>query len=129
VFDLCMHHIGRLYEPIVLDVEKGRVVEISGGPEARILRDYLAVYGDENAYMCPAEASVGINAKAVIRGIQREDKNIMGTMHFGLGTNIDVGGSIRSKIHMDGVILHPTLYVDGVKRIENGNFLVPIERE
>ena len=48
-------------------------------------------------------------------------------MHFGLGTNVDVGGSIMSKIHMDGVILEPTLYVDGVKRIEHGRFLVPIE--
>ncbi len=85
---------------------------------ARVLRDYLDQYGDENAYMCPAEASVGINAKALIRGIQREDKNVMGTMHFGLGTNIDVGGSIRSKIHMDGVILEPTLYVDGEMRMQ-----------
>ena len=77
--------------------------------------------------MCPAEASVGVNAKAMVRGIQREDKNIMGTMHFGLGTNVDVGGSIFSKIHMDGVILDPTLYVDGDKRIDNGRFLGPIE--
>jgi 2,5-dihydroxypyridine 5,6-dioxygenase len=77
--------------------------------------------------MFPAEASVGVNAKAIIRGIQREDKNIIGTMHFGLGTNIDVGGSVKSKIHMDGVILEPTLYVDGAKRIDSGKFLVPIE--
>jgi len=77
--------------------------------------------------MCPAEASIGINAKAVVRGIQREDKNIMGTMHFGLGTNVDVGGSIKSCIHMDGVILRPTLYVDGVKKIDAGRFLSPIE--
>jgi 2,5-dihydroxypyridine 5,6-dioxygenase len=48
-------------------------------------------------------------------------------MHFGLGTNIDVGGTIMSNIHMDGVILEPTLYVDGEKRIEHGRFLVPIE--
>jgi hypothetical protein len=34
-----------------------------------------------------------------------------------------------SKIHMDGVVLEPTLYVDGVKRIEDGKFLVPIESE
>jgi len=127
VIDLTMHHIGRLWSPIELTVEKGRVVKIEGGADARILRDYLAVYGDENAYMCPAEASVGVNAKAIVRGIQREDKNILGSMHFGLGTNIDVGGSIRSKIHMDGVILEPTLYVDGVKRIDEGRFLVPIE--
>ena len=95
--------------------------------DARILQDYLKEYGDENAYMCPAEASVGVNARALVRGIQREDKNILGSMHFGLGTNIDVGGSVKSKIHMDGVILQPTLYVDGKMRMESGRFLVPIE--
>jgi 2,5-dihydroxypyridine 5,6-dioxygenase len=129
VIDLTMHHLGRLASPIELTVEHGRVVKIDGGADARILRDYLREYGDDNAYMCPAEASVGVNAKAVVRGIQREDKNIMGTMHFGLGTNIDVGGSVRSKIHMDGVILEPTLYVDGVKRIHHGCISVPIEGE
>jgi len=30
---------------------------------------------------------------------------------------------------MDGVILHPTLYVDGVKRIDEGKILVEIEKE
>jgi hypothetical protein len=28
---------------------------------------------------------------------------------------------------MDGVILHPTLYVDDVKKIDDGKILVPIE--
>ena len=32
-----------------------------------------------------------------------------------------------SKIHMDGVILEPTLYVDGVIKIDNGRFLSSIE--
>jgi 2,5-dihydroxypyridine 5,6-dioxygenase len=127
VIELTMHHLGRLYTPIELTVEKGSITKIDGGAEARILRDYLQEYGDENAYMCPAEASVGVNSKAVVRGVQREDKNILGSMHFGLGTNIDVGGSVKSKIHMDGVILEPTLYVDGVMKIERGRFLVPIE--
>jgi hypothetical protein len=129
VIDLTMHHLDRLSSPIELTVKDGRVIAIEGGADARILRDYLETYGDPNAYMCPAEASVGVNAKALIRGCQREDKNMIGTMHFGLGTNIDVGGSIFSKIHMDGVILEPTLFVDGVKRIEHGRFLVPIEGE
>lgn len=128
VIDLCMHHIGRVHTPIELAVEHGRVVAIDGGAEARILRDLLAAYGDDNAYMCPAEASVGVNAKAVIRGVQREDKNILGSMHFGLGTNIDVGGSVQSRIHMDGVVLAPTLYVDGERKLEDGRFLVPIEQ-
>jgi hypothetical protein len=127
VIDLTMHHLGRLQSPIELIVENGYITRIEGGADARILRDYLKQYGDENAYMCPAEASVGVNAKAVVRGIQREDKNILGSMHFGLGTNIDVGGSVKSKIHMDGVILEPTLYVDDEMRMDFGSFLVPIE--
>lgn len=128
VFDLCIHQIGRIYDPIVLDIENSKIVNISGGTEAHVLRQYLETYGDENAFFCPAEASIGVNAKAVVRGVQREDKNILGSMHFGIGTNIDVGGRILSNIHMDGVILHPTLYVDGVKRIEDGRFLVALDR-
>jgi 2,5-dihydroxypyridine 5,6-dioxygenase len=126
VIDLTMHHLGRLHNPITLDIVDGRVVDITGGAEARVLRDHLDRWGDENATMCPAEASVGINRKAVVRGNQREDKNIFGSMHFGLGTNADVGGTIHSAIHMDGVVLAPTLVVDGVRTIENGRFLVPV---
>jgi 2,5-dihydroxypyridine 5,6-dioxygenase len=48
-------------------------------------------------------------------------------MHFGLGTNVDVGGSILSNIHMDGVILESTLYVDDEMRIEDGRFLRQVE--
>lgn len=127
VIDLCMHQLGRLSSPIELTVEKGRIVSIDGGADAFTLRNYLATYGDENAYVCPAEASVGINSKALIRGVQREDKNILGSMHFGLGTNVDVGGTILSNIHMDGVILEPTLYVDGDMRMKSGKFLRPID--
>jgi hypothetical protein len=127
VIDLCMHQLGRLAGPIELTVDNGRIVKIDGGADAFTLRNYLARYGDENAYICPAEASVGINSKAVVRGVQREDKNIMGSMHFGLGTNVDVGGTITSNIHIDGVILEPTLYVDGEIRIKDGAFLLPVE--
>jgi len=93
------------------------------------LRNYLEKFGDENATICPAEASIGINSKAMVRGVQREDKNILGSIHFGIGTNVDVGGTIYSNIHMDGVILEPTLYVDGEMRMEHGRFLRPVEGE
>jgi len=127
VIDLTMHHLGRLHEPITILVKDGRIASISGGADAKTLRDYLHEYGDENASMFPTEASVGLNPQALIRGCQREDKNILGAMHFGLGTNIDVGGKILSNIHMDGVILEPTVVVDGVAKIRDGKFLVPID--
>jgi len=128
VIDLTMHHIGRVHEPIALAVKEGRIVSIDGGADAKTLRDYLEQYGDENAYMFPTEASVGLNPRCIIRGCQREDKNILGSMHFGLGTNIDVGGKVLSNVHMDGVILEPTVYVDGMEKIRAGKFLIPIDR-
>lgn len=128
VIDLTMHHLGRITSPIELEIENGRIVHIGGGPDAKRLRDHLDRYGDENAWMFPTEASVGLNKQAMIVGSQREDKNIFGAMHFGLGTNSDVGGTVDSNLHMDGVILQPTLFVDGVKKIENGQFLVPLDR-
>jgi len=128
VIDLCMHQLGRLASPIELTVKDGKITNIDGGADAHTLRNYLETYGDENAYMCPAEASVGINSKALVRGVQREDKNILGSMHFGLGTNVDVGGTIMSNIHMDGVLLEPSLYVDGDLRIEHGRFMRPVDR-
>lgn len=128
VIDTTMHHLGRVHDPITLVIKEGRITDIRGGTDAWRLREHLRKHGDENAYMFPTEASVGINPKAMIVGSQREDKNILGAMHFGLGTNSDVGGTVESNLHMDGVILQPTLYVDGVKKIERGEFLVPIDR-
>ncbi|MDG4798368.1 hypothetical protein [Micromonospora sp. WMMD1082] len=129
VIDLTMHHLGRIDHPITLKVREGRIVDVTGGSDAKRLRDHLENYGDDNAYQFPTEASVGLNRRARIVGSQREDKNILGAMHFGLGTNSDVGGTVHSNLHMDGVVLQPTLYVDGEKRIDNGRFLVPLDRE
>jgi len=126
VIDLSMHHLGRLHSPIELTVRDGRITAIDGGADAKTLRDYLATYGDDNATQFPTEASIGINRQARVTGIQREDKNIFGSMHFGLGTNIDVGGTVRSNLHMDGVMLAPTVTVDGEVRIRDGEFLVSL---
>ncbi len=126
VIDLTMHHLGRLKSPIELTVKDGRITSIDGGADAWTLQRYLDAYGDENATMFPTEASIGINREARVIGVQREDKNILGAIHFGLGTNIDVGGTVRSRIHMDGVGLQPTIAVDGDEKIREGKFLVSL---
>lgn len=129
VVDTTMHHLGRLEAPVTLVIKEGRIRDIRGGADAKRLRDHLERHGDESAYMCPTEASIGLNPNAMVTGEQREDKNILGSMHFGLGTNSDVGGTVQSLLHMDGVVLQPTMYVDGVKRIDRGRILVPLDRD
>lgn len=129
VIDTTMHFLGQIDVPIELTIKDGRIVDIRGGRDAWRLRRHLEDYGDDNASLFPTEASVGLNKKAKIVGSQREDKNIYGAMHFGLGTNADVGGTVHSNLHMDGVVLQPSLYVDGVQKIDDGGFLVPLDRE
>ncbi|WP_373893556.1 aminopeptidase [Virgibacillus natechei] len=126
VVDISMHQLGLLKEPVSLDISKGRIQNIDGGYQARLLEEYLEEFGDENAYLMPTEASIGINRSTRITGVQREDKNFFGSIHFGLGTNADVGGTIKSKLHMDGVILQPTVIVDSETKIERGRFLVDL---
>lgn len=126
VVDTALHYIGRVQNPIELVVRDGWIQDIRGGTDARRLRDYLAEFGDDNAYCFPTEASVGLNRRALLVGNQREDKNVFGSMHFGLGTNVDVGGTVASNIHIDGVVLRPTVDVDGVLKIQDGEFLTPL---
>lgn len=127
VIDTTMHHLGRIDEPIEIDIDSGTIVDIRGGYEASELERVLEKYGDKDAYRMPTEFSVGANPKARVTGCQREDKNILGCIHVGLGTNADVGGDIQSKLHMDGVIAKPTLEIDGETVINNGDIL-PLDK-
>lgn len=127
VIDTTMHALGRLEDPIEIEIESGRIVDIDGGYQARELERLIEEYGDEDAYKMPTEFSVGTNPEARIMGVQREDKIMLGCIHVGLGTNADVGGGIRSKLHMDGVVARPTLEIDGETKIDDGEIL-PLER-
>lgn len=124
VVDTSIHQFGLLQEPIRFTVRRGKIIEIEGGYQAVFLRRYLEEHGDDHAWYMPAEASIGLNPKARVTGIQREDKTILGSVHVGLGRNDDVGGKIRSRLHLDGVLLRPTLEVDGRTLLRDGNLLV-----
>jgi leucyl aminopeptidase (aminopeptidase T) len=119
VVDVTAHYVGALREPMRWTIKKGRVIEIQGGVEARRFLDYIKTYGDENAFNV-GEIAVGANPKAIVTGVIREDKKIYGTVHVGLGMNTDVGGKNDSKLHLDGVIRRPTVYVDDKIIVENG---------
>ncbi|MBI2526086.1 MAG: hypothetical protein HYV93_08905 [Candidatus Rokubacteria bacterium] len=123
VVDTTLHQIGLLQQPIRFAVHQGRIKSIEGGYQARELEEYIRRFGDENAWHMPVEASIGLNPEARITGVQREDKNILGAIHVALGRNDDIGGTIYSKLHLDGVILRPTLEVDGRLIIEDGRLI------
>lgn len=122
VIDGTMHHIGKINTPIRLTVTNGRVEEIEGGEEAEKLRRFLESNGDEQSYNL-AEFAFGTNGKARLNGNAQESKKILGTVHFAIGDSQTLGGSVYSKTHLDGLVLKPNVYLDGVQVNEDGILL------
>lgn len=124
IVDGSMAGIGDLAgkKPITIKVEKGHAVEISGGPEADLLREKLEPLGKPAFNV--AELGVGTNDAAKIIGNILEDEKVMGTVHIALGNNMSMGGTVNVAIHLDGIIKDPTLELDGKRIMENGRLLV-----
>jgi leucyl aminopeptidase (aminopeptidase T) len=120
VWDICAHWPpGRFSQPVVLEIEAGRVTKIDGGAEAREVRHYLDTHGDENITNAPAEISVGTNHRASVMGLVRNDKKALGTAHIAIGRS-DIGGTVVSSIHFDGLMSQPTITVNGRTFMRDG---------
>jgi len=51
-----------------------------------------------------------------------EDKKKEGTAHIAIGDNHKLAGSVKSAIHLDGLILKPTVELDGEIIVREGKF-------
>ncbi|MEW5806240.1 MAG: aminopeptidase [Acidobacteriota bacterium] len=122
VIDGAMAGIGLVKEPIVIKVKKGFATKIDGGREASQLKKMMKPLG-ENAYNV-AELGVGTNDKAKLIGSILEDEKVMGTVHIAFGNNMSMGGKVNVPLHVDGILLKPTLEIDGKLVMKNGELLV-----
>jgi leucyl aminopeptidase (aminopeptidase T) len=121
--DFSMDGIGLLSQPIRLEAKKGKVVSIEGGREAQELKRLLEV--DENALHI-AEFAVGTNPKSRMKGNMAEDKILRGCVHIAVGDNHTIGGKLKSNVHLDGVILNPTVQLDSDLIVKKG-VLLPLD--
>lgn len=118
VIDVAMDNLGRLEEPIELTLEDGFVTDVQGGTQAAELEKIFDA-ADENARNL-AEFAIGTNPKAKLIGNTAEDKKREGTIHFAVGDNESLGGTLKSDIHLDGVIRSPTVILDGTTVVDDG---------
>ncbi len=123
VIDYSMDSIGRLKQPLVWTVKAGKVVSLTGArEEVDAIERYLE--RDENNRNL-AEFAIGTNPNARLIGNLAEDKKREGTVHFAIGDNKSLGGVVEAEIHLDGLILKPTVIVDHKKvLVENGKLMV-----
>lgn len=121
VVDGTMTGAGRLNSPIVMEVKEGFVTAVTGGQEAEQLETIISRYGREGRNI--AELGIGLNDQARITGHPLEDEKVLGTVHVALGDNSTFGGTVSVPSHLDGILLQPTLTVDGREVIKAGKLV------
>jgi aminopeptidase len=124
VVDGSMASVGMVKEPIHILVKDGYATEITGGDEAKRLRELLEPHG-KDAYTV-AEFGIGTNDKAILTGKILEDEKVMGTIHIAFGDNKSMGGSVRVASHLDGLIKHPTVWFDDKMIMKDGEFVIEV---
>jgi len=122
VVDHTMDGIGLLDAPIRMTVRGGRVVDISGGQSAERLAVLVAA-ADTSATNI-AEFAIGTNDRARLIGSMTEDKKYRGSVHMAIGDNHVIGGTVVSELHLDGLLLRPTVELDGRRIVEDGRLLI-----
>ncbi|MCX7876387.1 MAG: aminopeptidase [Melioribacteraceae bacterium] len=109
-------------KPITIVVENGYATKITGGIQAKKLDNILNKYGKLARNI--AEFGIGTNDKAKLSGVILEDEKVMGTIHIALGDNKSMGGTVDVPIHLDGIVVKPTVYFDDKMIMKNGKLLI-----
>lgn len=108
----------RVDQPVRVWLEGGRAVRIEGGRVAAELRRLLEEVGEGAANL--AELGIGTNDLATVSGNVLEDEKVLGTVHVAFGDNASMGGRVQVPLHVDGIIMSPTVFLDGEVILRNG---------
>ena len=120
IIDGSIANIGILKAPLHVNVEKGLAVNFKG-PDGVRLENIL---GPNKSARNIGELGIGTNLMARLIGNILEDEKVYGTVHIAFGSNATFGGLTQAGIHIDGIILRPSLYLDEKLVVENGKILL-----
>ncbi|MGQ9625680.1 MAG: aminopeptidase, partial [Anaerolineae bacterium] len=116
--------VGLLDSPVTLALEKGRVVDVQGGAQARAWQEWLEKFKDPKMF-CQAHISIGLNPGAKLTGNILEDERAAGAFVMGFGSQMEYfkGTVGKASSHTDSVVLAPHIYLDGQPVVEGGRFV------
>jgi len=121
VIDGSMAGVGLAAEPVELVVEGGHLTSARGGQGMEFM-ELLTQHGDAGTNL--AELGIGTNEKAELTGNILEDEKILGTAHVAFGASAAIGGEVQVPVHLDVVVLKPTVELDGEPLVRDGELLV-----
>lgn len=121
VVDGSIAGVGLLETPVELTVREGHLVEATGEDGAHLM-ELLTVHGEDGTNV--AELGIGTNEEAILTGNILEDEKILGTCHLAFGASAAIGGTVQVPVHLDCVVLEPTVEIDGETVVSGGELLV-----
>jgi leucyl aminopeptidase (aminopeptidase T) len=113
-----------VYEPVRIEVEDGKVVEVSRETEVGImLDDWFKSLGDPNTYQF-SHINLGCDPRARIENLDNISLHFnYGGVMIGIGANYWPGwGGVKSKGHVDMAIVGASYFVDGTPILQGGEF-------
>lgn len=112
--------LGKLSSPILIEIRNGLLVSAHG----ENVEKWLTILGDSESARNVGEFGIGTNPNARLTGNILEDEKILGTIHVAFGSNITFGGKVSAGVHLDAVVLSPTVFIDGELIMDKGKLLV-----
>ena len=121
VIDGSLAGIGLVDQPVELVVEGGHLTSARGG-QGMAFMERLTVHGEDGTNL--AELGIGTNEKAILTGEILEDEKIAGTCHIAFGASAGIGGTVQVPVHLDCIVMKPTVELDGEAIVRDGELLV-----
>jgi leucyl aminopeptidase (aminopeptidase T) len=125
VWERVASDLGALSEPIRIEVRDGRAVAFQGGAAADRLRRIVETIVDADNI---GEIGIGLNPDSRIGDEITEAKKAFGTVHIALGDSAnEYGGLVECEVHLDGMVMEPTIEFDGVPVVVAGRHVYDLE--
>jgi leucyl aminopeptidase (aminopeptidase T) len=121
VVDGSIASIGLITELASLTVAEGHLTEATG-PEGERLMELLNAHGPDGTTV--AELGIGTNERAILTGEILEDEKILGTCHVAFGASAGIGGTVQVPVHLDCVVMKPSVSLDGELIVRGGELLL-----
>jgi leucyl aminopeptidase (aminopeptidase T) len=118
--------IGPITEPFRMEIARGRIVRVTGGRQAAELRRLLARHDDAGSNAA-SQFALGSNPACRVIPNTREVSKKLGTAHFAIGDNLTLGGTSQSDLHIDFVFLNPSVFLDGLCILRDGEYQIAVE--
>jgi leucyl aminopeptidase (aminopeptidase T) len=120
VIDGSIAGVGLVDSPVELTVEADHLVRAAGGQGEAFMK-LLTEHGTDGTNV--AELGIGTNEKAILTGNVLEDEKILGTCHVAFGASAAIGGNVQVPVHLDCVVMKPTVEIDGEPLVRDGELL------